>query len=84
MNTEKLTNKYQSLLDRIESIKKKVYLRHTTELINQLREFCSKKKETNAFTTEIYEQQTKNLDKIESMNDDVMVEMKDALNKNKK
>ena len=44
MNTEKLTNKYQSLLDRIESIKKKVYLRHTTELLNQLREFCSKKK----------------------------------------
>ncbi len=83
MNSEDLENKYQSLLDRIESIKKKVYIRHTVELLNQVREFCSQKKETNAFTKEVYEQQTKNLDKIESMNDDVMVEMKDVLNKTK-
>ena len=84
MNSQELESKYQSLLNRIDSIKKNVYLRHTIELLDQIREFCSKKKETNAFTTEIYEQQTKNLDKIESMNDDVMVEMKDALNKTKK
>ena len=84
MNSQELESKYQSLLDRIELIKKKVYLRHTIELLDQLREFCSKKKETDAFTIEVYEQQTKNLDTIESMNDDVMVEMKDALNKTKK
>ena len=56
----------------------------TIEKYLELKEFCSKKKETDAFTIEVYEQQTKNLDTIESMNDDVMVEMKDALNKTKK
>ncbi|WP_440677431.1 MORN repeat-containing protein [Candidatus Pelagibacter sp. HIMB1587] len=81
MNSEDLENKYHSLLNRIELIKQKVYLRHTIELLNQLKEFCSKKKETNSFTMEIYEQQTKNLDKIESMNDDVMEEMNDAIKK---
>ena len=43
MNSQELESKYQSLLDRIELIKKKVYLRHTIELLDQLREFCSKK-----------------------------------------
>ena len=81
MNSDDLENKYQSLIDRIELIKKKAILSHTVELLNQLIEFCSQKKKTNAFTIEVYEQQTKNLDTIESMNDDVMVEMKDASNK---
>ncbi len=84
MNSEDLENKYQSLIDRVELIKKKVIVSHTVELLNQIIEFCSQKKKTNAFTIEVYEQQTKNLDTIESMNDDVMVEMKDALNKTKK
>ena len=84
MNSEELENKYQSLLDRIELIKKKVILSHTVELLNQVIEFCSQKKKTNAYTIEVYEQQTKNLDTIESTNDDAMVEMKDVLNKTKK
>ena len=72
MNTEELTNKYQSLLDRIELIKKRpVILSHTVDMLNQIIEFCSKKKSTNTFTLDVYEQQSKNLDKIESMIDDL-------------
>ena len=70
MNSEELENKYQSLLDRIESIKKRpLILSHTVELLNQVIEFCSQKKKTNAFTIEVYEQQSKNLDTIEGMMD---------------
>ncbi len=70
MNSEELENKYQSLLDRIESIKKRpLILSHTVDLLNQVIEFCSQKKKTNAFTIEIYEQQSKNLDTIEDMMD---------------
>ena len=70
MNSEELDIKYQSLLDRIELIKKRpLILSHTVELLNQVIEFCSQKKKTNAFTIEIYEQQSKNLDTIEDMMD---------------
>ena len=70
MNSEELEDKYQSLLDRIESIKKRpLILSHTVELLNQVVEFCSQKKKTNAFTIEVYEQQSKNLDTIEDMMD---------------
>ena len=70
MNSEELDIKYQSLLDRIELIKKRpLILSHTVELLNQVIEFCSKKKNTNSFTIEVYEQQSKNLDTIEDMMD---------------
>ena len=70
MNFEELEDKYQSLLNRIESIKKRpLILSHTVELLNQVIEFCSQKKKTNAFTIELYEQQSKNLDTIEGMMD---------------
>ncbi len=70
MNSEELEDKYQSLLDRIELIKKRpIILSHTVELLNQVIEFCSQKKKTNAFSIEIYEQQSKNLDMIEDMMD---------------
>ena len=72
MNFEELEDKYQSLLNRIESIKKRpLILSHTVELLNQVIEFCSQKKKTNAFTIEVYEQQSKNLDTIEDMMDEL-------------
>jgi len=70
MNSEELTNKYQSLLDRIELIKKRpIIISHTVNILNQLTEFILKKRSTDTFTLEIYEQQSKNLDEIESLLD---------------
>ena len=70
MNSEELTNKYQSLLDRIELIKKRpIIISHTVNILNQLTEFILKKRSTDTFTLEIYEQQSKNLDEIESLID---------------
>ena len=67
---EELTNKYQSLLDRIELIKKRpIIISHTVNILNQLTEFILKKRSTDTFTLEIYEQQSKNLDEIESLLD---------------
>jgi len=70
MNTEELTNKYQSLLDRIALIKKRpIILTHTINLLNQMMEFILKKRSTDTFTLEDYEQQSKNLDVLESLPD---------------
>mgnify|MGYP001377375075 FL=1 len=70
MNTEELTNKYQSLLDRIALIKKRpIILTHTINLLNQMMEFILKKRSTDTFTLEDYEQQSKNLDELESLLD---------------
>ena len=45
MNSVKLENKYQSLIDRIELIKKRpIMVSHTVDMLNQIIEFCSKKK----------------------------------------
>ena len=67
-NSEELTNKYQSLLDRIELIKKRpIILSHTVDILNQLMEFILKKRSTDTFTLEVYEQQSKNLDQIEKL-----------------
>ena len=69
-NSKELTNKYQSLLDRIELIKKRpIILSHTVNILNQMTEFILKKRSTDTFTLEVYEQQSKNLDEIESLLD---------------
>ena len=71
MNTEKLTNKYQSLLDRIELIKKRpMIITHTVNILNQMMEVIIKKRSTDTFTLEDYEQQSKNLDELESLLDE--------------
>jgi|TARA_B100000768_G_C11208536_1_gene344957 hypothetical protein len=70
MNTEELTNKYQSLLDRIELIKKRpMIITHTVNILNQMMEVIIKKRSTDTFTLEDYEQQSKNLDELESLLD---------------
>jgi len=88
MNSVELENKYQSLIDRIELIKKRpVILSHTVDMLNQIIEFCSKKKSTDTFTLEVYEQQSKNLDTIEGMIDeldDTLPSIINDLSKNKK
>ena len=67
MNSEELTNKCQSLLDRIELIKKKpLIISNTVNMLNQMKEFILKKRSTNTFTLDVYEQQSKNLDELES------------------
>ena len=66
MNSEELTNKCQSLLDRIELIKKKpLIISNTVNMLNQMKEFILKKRSTNTFTLDVYEQQSKNIDEIE-------------------
>tara|TARA_B100000767_G_scaffold8718_1_gene8553 strand:- start:631 stop:846 length:216 start_codon:yes stop_codon:yes gene_type:complete len=71
MNTEELTNKYQSLLDRIELIKKRpMIITHTVNILNQMMEVIIKKRSTDTFTLEDYEQQSKNLDELESLLDE--------------
>ena len=68
MNSEELTNKCQSLLDRIELIKKKpLIISNTVNMLNQMKEFILKKRSTNTFTLDVYEQQSKNLDQIEKL-----------------
>ena len=70
MNSEELTDKCQSLLDRIELIKKKpLIISNTVNILNQMKEFILKKRSTNTFTLDVYEQQSKNLDEIESLVD---------------
>ena len=70
MNSEELTNKCQSLLDRIELIKKKpLIISNTVNILNQMKEFILKKRSTNIFTLDVYEQQSKNLDEIEGLLD---------------
>ena len=72
MKSVKLENNYQSLIDRIELIKKRpIILSNTVDMLNQIIEFCSKKKSTNTFTLKVYNQQSKNLDKIEGMMDEL-------------
>ena len=87
MNSVKLENKYQSLIDRIELIKKRpIILSHTVDMLNQIIEFCSKKKDTDTFTLKVYDQQSKNLDKIENMMGGLedTLPTNDNLQKNKK
>jgi hypothetical protein len=72
MKSVKLENNYQSLIDRIELIKKRpIILSNTVDMLNQIIEFCSKKKSSNTFTLKVYNQQSKNLDKIEGMMDEL-------------
>ena len=67
MNSVELENKYQSLIDRIELIKKKpLIISNTVNMLNQMKEFILKKRSTNTFTLDVYEQQSKNLDELES------------------
>ena len=80
MNSEELTNKCQSLLDRIELIKKRpLILSHTVDILNQLMEFILKKRSTDTFTLEVYEQQSKNLDELESLVEGTAEELKKSL-----
>ena len=68
MNSVELENKYQSLIDRIELIKKKpLIISNTVNILNQMKEFILKKRSTNTFTLDVYEQQSKNLDQIEKL-----------------
>ena len=77
MNSEELTNKCQSLLDRIELIKKKpLIISNTVNILNQMKEFILKKRSTNIFTLDVYEQQSKNLDEIESLVEGTEEELK--------
>ena len=87
MNSVKLENKYQSLIDRIELIKKRpIMVSHTVDMLNQIIEFCSKKKDNDTFTLKVHDQQSKNLDKIESMMGGLedTLPTNDNLQKNKK
>ena len=80
MNSEELTNKYQSLLDRIELIKKKpLIISNTVNMLNQMKEFILKKRSTNTFTLDVYEQQSKNLDELESLVEGTEEELKKSL-----
>ena len=80
MNSEELTNKCQSLLDRIELIKKKpLIISNTVNILNQMKEFILKKRSTNIFTLDVYEQQSKNLDEIESLVEGTEEELKKSL-----
>ena len=80
MNSEELTNKCQSLLDRIELIKKKpLIISNTVNMLNQMKEFILKKRSTNTFTLDVYEQQSKNLDEIESLVEGMEEELKKSL-----
>ena len=79
---EELTTKYQSLLDRIELIKQRpLILSHTVDILNQLMEFILKKRSSDTFTIEVYEQQTKNLDQIEGSVDEIAEQMEGLLDK---
>jgi len=80
MNSEELTNKCQSLLDRIELIKKKpLIISNTVNMLNQMKEFILKKRSTNTFTLDVYEQQSKNLDELESLVEGTEEELKKSL-----
>ena len=82
MNSEELTNKYQSLLDRIELIKKKpLIISNTVNMLNQMKEFILKKRSTNTFTLDVYEQQSKNLDELESLVEGTEEELKKSFKK---
>ena len=80
MNSEELTNKCQSLLDRIELIKKKpLIISNTVNMLNQIKEFILKKRSTNTFTLDVYDQQSKNLDELESLVEGTEEELKKSL-----
>ena len=80
MNSEELTNKCQSLLDRIELIKKKpLIISNTVNMLNQMKEFILKKRSTNTFTLDVYEQQSKNIDELESLVEGTAEELKKSL-----
>ena len=82
MNSEELTNKCQSLLDRIELIKKKpLIISNTVNILNQMKEFILKKRSTNTFTLDVYEQQSKNLDELESLVEGTEEELKKSFKK---
>ena len=82
MNSEELTNKCQSLLDRIELIKKKpLIISNTVNMLNQMKEFILKKRSTNIFTLDVYEQQSKNLDELESLVEGTEEELKKSFKK---
>jgi len=82
MNSEELTNKCQSLLDRIELIKKKpLIISNTVNMLNQMKEFILKKRSTNTFTLDVYEQQSKNLDELESLVEGTEEELKKSFKK---
>ena len=77
MNSVELENKYQSLIDRIELIKKKpLIISNTVNMLNQMKEFILKKRSTNTFTLDVYEQQSKNLDELESLVEGTEEELK--------
>ena len=79
-NSEELTNKYQSLLDRIELIKKRPIIHsHTVDILNQMMEFILKKRSTDTFTLDVYDQQSKNIDEIESLLEGMEEELKKSL-----
>jgi ATP-dependent 26S proteasome regulatory subunit len=80
MNSVELENKYQSLIDRIELIKKKpLIISNTVNMLNQMKEFILKKRSTNTFTLDVYEQQSKNLDELESLVEGTEEELKKSL-----
>ena len=80
MNSVELENKYQSLIDRIELIKKKpLIISNTVNILNQMKEFILKKRSTNTFTLDVYEQQSKNLDELESLVEGTEEELKKSL-----
>ena len=82
MNSVELENKYQSLIDRIELIKKKpLIISNTVNMLNQMKEFILKKRSTNTFTLDVYEQQSKNLDEIESLVEGTEEELKKSFKK---
>ena len=82
MNSEELTNKCQSLLDRIELIKKKpLIISNTVNMLNQMKAFILKKRSTNTFTLDVYEQQSKNLDELESLVEGTEEELKKSFKK---
>ncbi len=82
MNYVELENKYQSLIDVIELIKKKpLIISNTVNMLNQMKEFILKKRSTNTFTLDVYEQQSKNLDELESLVEGTEEELKKSFKK---
>ena len=82
MNSVELENKYQSLIDRIELIKKKpLIISNTVNILNQMKEFILKKRSTNTFTLDVYEQQSKNIDELESLVEGTEEELKKSFKK---
>ena len=61
--------------------KKPLIISNTVNMLNQMKEFILKKRSTNTFTLDVYEQQSKNLDELESLVEGTEEELKKSFKK---